>query len=703
MKQNINLYRNNNSKISIIIPVYNAEKYLRACLNSLVGQTYKNIEILCINDGSKDNSLRILEEYTKKDCRVKVFSQENAGPAKARNVGLEQATGEFIMFCDADDEYCSDMCKKMLDSIIKKNVDLVMCDTLAVDKNNKSNWLPYYFSFKNQQNIDLQETKSRINVYLWNKIFKKDLIDKYNIDFPVGHKSDDNLFVFKYLSIIDTVYFLNKKLIKHYERENSIMDLYRSSNIKINDLEDKVFIIQDFYSFLKKNNILNENLEFFKYILFNEIFFMWINVPIIWQEKILIQIQEVLKTIDIESLNDNVIENKTLLFIKKGQFDIAIKNLNYLLKKKNVNRRFYCVQDELKPNFLQNNIPIVFNCDNNFVKYLSVVIQSIIENSSIKNNYDIIILNEDITVEQQESLKYVVKNYNNFSIRFYNMENYIKEYNVLSWFTINHINHSAYYRIFIPKIFSNFEKLIYLDADLILKTDIANLFNCDMENKAIAAVKDFGICNITKKDALFLFFDNLYNYLKTTLKIKNINNYFNSGVLVIDVKKLIEKNYFDKFIEIAKINNQYFHDQNILNSVLQDDVKFLTNEWNIQMNGALEFVLEFFDKKKVNIYHFCSGYKPWNTFGKKTIENIFWWEYARKSPFYEDIIFQNDKKNDDNLNNLKILLNKTKIKRSYYKSKILSFLPLGKKREHYVEKRNKLKNDINFIRDIYKS
>ena len=113
--------------ISIILPVYNCEKFLSRCLEALLIQTYSNIEVLCINDGSTDKSLQILEQYAQKDSRIKVFSQENSGPAKARNLGLAKARGDYLMFCDSDDWYEPQMCECMLKTIELENVDLVIC------------------------------------------------------------------------------------------------------------------------------------------------------------------------------------------------------------------------------------------------------------------------------------------------------------------------------------------------------------------------------------------------------------------------------------------------------------------------------------------------------------------------------------------------------------------------------------------------
>ena len=95
----------NNPKISVIIPVYNVEKYLSECLDSVISQTLKDIEIICVNDGSTDNSLQILKEYASKDTRIKIIDKENEGQGYARKVGLDVANGEYILFCDSDYYY----------------------------------------------------------------------------------------------------------------------------------------------------------------------------------------------------------------------------------------------------------------------------------------------------------------------------------------------------------------------------------------------------------------------------------------------------------------------------------------------------------------------------------------------------------------------------------------------------------------------
>ena len=691
-----------NPKISIIVPVYNAEKYLDRCLAALINQTFKEIEILCINDGSTDGSLGILNRYQKQDNRVRVFSQKNAGPARARNVGLKNMRGEYLMFCDADDWYEPTMCEELYNTMIEHHVDCAQVKTNWYDYNLQNKTVSWLDKLKMGYSEVDTKIKSQIDVYLWNKIFKKDIVVNYNIKFPEGHKSDDNLFIYKYFAVISTMYFIDKKLYDHFDRENSIIDLlYSQDVIKYIDLEDKIFILSDFYKFIKEKAILKDNLEYFKFKLFDVLLVTWRIVPKVWEYKFLDDFSKMLKSLDLTVYNNKTFYNKILLFIKDKNYEAAIYNLNYEL----VNRKWeldkYKIQEELFP-MRKKSIPIVFNCDNSFTKYMSVAIQSIISNASSDNFYDIIILHHDISDQNIRILKqYYDTKFS--SIRFYNMKKFIHKYKVNLWFTTNHIKSCAYYRIFVSEIFSHFEKLIYLDADLILKTDIAKLYNEKLGDNVIGAVKDFAISNVTKDDNLYENFKDLYAYLTQTLKIEKMENYFNSGVLLIDVKKI--KKYFNAFVNTTKINNRFFHDQNILNSVLQKKCKALDISWNIQQNGPNSPQLEFYSLKNAKILHFCSKCKPWNTLHWKSNEiSIQWWMYARLSPFYEKILFDTVRTGYSPSYKfpLKDILNFPKAYWAYLRCRIWSNFTWGKKRQHYLYKKHVFHNEVRRIRKLLK-
>ena len=250
-------------KISIVIPVYNAEKYLSQCLDSLLNQTLKDIEILCVNDGSQDNSYQIMQEYAQNDERLKIFTQENSGPAKARNVGLKNANGKYLMFCDSDDFYNQDMCQNMLGAIEENNVDFVMCDCDFVIENgntyNRTQASLDYHHLKYSGRFKLVNSlKTAINVLLWNKIFKMDLINKYDIKFPKGLESDDNAFIYQYIAVSSSFFGLPQKLYNYRILENSVMGkIYFQKQTK--KLFDYIGVFVFVLEFLKRHNLFNEN------------------------------------------------------------------------------------------------------------------------------------------------------------------------------------------------------------------------------------------------------------------------------------------------------------------------------------------------------------------------------------------------------------------------------------------------------------
>lgn len=258
---------NEKSLISIILPVYNCEKYLNKCLESLINQTYPNIEILCINDGSTDNSLEILQKYANLDNRVKVFSQKNSGPAKSRNVGLKHMTGEYLMFCDSDDWYEPNMCEIMLNAMLENDVDIACCESNVIVEDLleiRKCSLIYNKNLCKASGVEkIKDFNLNLSVLLWNKILKIDLIKKYKIDFPTGLESDDACFLWKYFSVAKDFIFVKQKLYNYVIRKNSVMDNFHKDT-SLKHLSDCVKILENFYEFLKLHKLEK---KFKKYIL----------------------------------------------------------------------------------------------------------------------------------------------------------------------------------------------------------------------------------------------------------------------------------------------------------------------------------------------------------------------------------------------------------------------------------------------------
>lgn len=226
----------NNDLISIVVPVYNVEKYVKYCVESIVNQKYNNLEIILVDDGSTDNSGKICDEYSKLDNRIKVIHKENGGLADARNVGISYATGEYIGFVDSDDYIHPDFYQTLYDLLLDNNADISECQFLriAVEKiEDAKNILDSENSkvvneYKIEKNIDALRNLygPRLKPYIqkvvvWNKLYKKSLFN--DVEFPVGKLHEDEFTTYKILSKCTNIVSTNLYLHGYMQTKNSIM------------------------------------------------------------------------------------------------------------------------------------------------------------------------------------------------------------------------------------------------------------------------------------------------------------------------------------------------------------------------------------------------------------------------------------------------------------------------------------------------
>lgn len=216
--------------ISVIIPVYNVEKYLRECLDSVINQTLKDIEIICINDGSTDNSPAILQEYKQKDNRITILTQENKGAGAARNAGLDIAKGNYLAILDSDDIYDITMLEKMYTVSETMQTDLTVCFSKAFDNVTKKTWDITWsamniekecFSYKDT--LEIPQAFDFFIGWSWDKLFRKSFIDQTKLRFQEISHSNDGFFVFCAMYAASRITILKEYLVAHRaNREGSI-------------------------------------------------------------------------------------------------------------------------------------------------------------------------------------------------------------------------------------------------------------------------------------------------------------------------------------------------------------------------------------------------------------------------------------------------------------------------------------------------
>lgn len=213
-----------NSKISIIVPIYNTAKYLPTCLNSILNQTYQNLEIILVDDGSTDNSSKIIKEYAKKDQRIKVIHQKNAGLSSARNAGLETATGDYVTFVDSDDEIDLKMIKKMMGAISSSKADVAVCSFKEIYSNGKTIYFNHHYPQK------IYNTEAALRAMLLEKGFMLSSTMKLfpktffkDIQFPVGKLHEDVDTTYKLILKASKVIFLPDAYYIYHHHNNSII------------------------------------------------------------------------------------------------------------------------------------------------------------------------------------------------------------------------------------------------------------------------------------------------------------------------------------------------------------------------------------------------------------------------------------------------------------------------------------------------
>ena len=235
----------NKCKLSIIVPVYGVEKYIDKCLNSLVKQSLKEIEIIVVNDGTKDNSQKIIDKYVKKyPDKIKSYIKENGGQGSARNYGLKKATGEYIGYVDSDDFVEKDMYKKLYNKAKENNYDIVVCGNYNVSEDYQNKNID---AFINNYNTDLE------NIFfgkmaVWNKIYKRDILIKNKLEFKEKVWYEDLAFTLKAIMNSNTFAFIDEPLYDYLIREGSTMN---NSNVQRNlEILDA---FDDILSYIKHN------------------------------------------------------------------------------------------------------------------------------------------------------------------------------------------------------------------------------------------------------------------------------------------------------------------------------------------------------------------------------------------------------------------------------------------------------------------
>ena len=311
-----------------------------------------------------------------------------------------------------------------------------------------------------------------------------------------------------------------------------------------------------------------------------------------------------------------------------------------------------------KPAFEENNIPVVFAVDDTYAPYLSVALTSLLKNTDKDHNYDIIILNSRLSENHKYEFSRIVNQYNaygNLSIRFINVSRFLSKSVKDLFFIAIHVSIETYYRFFIQDICHHYDKIIYLDSDILVNHDIADLYSIDIKDNWLGAAVDIReaipVKLNTKRGS-----KNWAEYVEKDLGLDNPYKYFQAGVLVFNIKEFIKHDVKNRLLKaLERIKTPFLSDQDILNTVCYRHVHFISTNWNIEWQIPFEYpdyrkiipldYYESYQKALDNPYiiHYASRIKPWKDASKSFAK--LWWNIAMETPYYHLLI--TNKENTD--------------------------------------------------------
>ena len=321
------------AKVSVIVPVYNVFEYIDKCLNTLVNQTLKDIEIIVVNDGTLDESQTIIDKYKKKYPKIiKSFIKENGGLSDARNYGIERANGEYIAFVDSDDYVALDMYEKLYNKAKEKDFDMVVCDVYSVFTDKE---VPTSSNIKKDilNKKDIKKIYSNIYPTAWNKLYKSEIIEKNKLRFKKGVWFEDCEFIYRLLPYLNSIGVVKDKLIYYVQREKSISKTYDK---RLYHYIDNWNGIIDYY---KEKNLYNEYKKELEYSYVRYLYATFIKQCANYRDKK--EYKKAVKTAIDERKKHFPHYRRNSLFYKNGFkgiylviFNKFIANIYYMLKRR---------------------------------------------------------------------------------------------------------------------------------------------------------------------------------------------------------------------------------------------------------------------------------------------------------------------------------------------------------------------------------
>lgn len=588
-------------KISVIIPLYNQEKYISQCLQSILLQSLNEIEILVIDDGSTDSSLEIIKKIKEKDSRIKILYQNRKGAGAARNLGMSMASGEFIHFLDSDDWLEPHAYSTLIESQKEAPSEvLVFLYNKYDNKTGETRKIQLFPTTAHGKTYaSANEYKSffyRTSVVPWNKLFCRRFLERIAARFDEVMVGNDRTFYYLTISEAKSIHLLSDELINYrINNDQSLIGINRADHI--DDL------IASYHSTIKTlSQAETECADLAKTACIEDIILTFNRSNIKQKKNILHKVSEFLNIFPQPTHQHNQ---------QKKPWSAKLEVLKTFTK--------------TKKHLHENIIPIVMATNDNYAPYIFVTIHSLSKTLSPGSYCKIYIFHSGI------SEKYIAKAQ---SLQYENLEVYCIDVSATAeaqeTYTRAHYSAEMYYRILIPELLDMYEKTIYLDCDLVVNDSITRLFDIDLQENLIAGVRNF--CN-----------HSMLNWINNSLKL-DPNQYINTGVLLFNNEMFRASNAKERCFQLLKSRDFLAcPDQDMINYACAGKIKIIDSGWNLQWHHTFKEAdthessepdLENAKKKK-HIIHYTSGKKAW-LYPLYEYASEFW-QFARESATYSEI------------------------------------------------------------------
>lgn len=731
------VFANDRPKVSIVMPVYGVEKWLRECMDSLVNQTLKEIEIICVDDGSPDNCGKILDEYAEKDSRVKVIHQKNSGVQAARNAGLDIATGEYVALVDSDDYLELTTYETLYNYAKKDDVDVIHFGNRTFNDGDDTH----------QNNLDYSDTPvitleefwhAEYGIYVWDNLFKYDVIQKDKIRFiPEIRPADDTCFSYSAMgrakrikSIPAKFYnyrirpcalsrmtpediFINSyKMFKHIcdswrqgdclkGRESLLLSTiirwsmqYHDTSLNyaqevLDSFGDDIYnptVVSQCPEYIQEEIKSLETAAFYsKHNVFEDGIYR-IVTALNDRKGLSISGESKDNNGNLELCDDNINDNQKFKVVqnKDGSYTITAlhsgkaidvhfaskkcgANISQYEKNNTSAQKWYiipcengyyklisqcnylamdvagaetengtniqCWQDNGTPaqrfkfikvrNISDAPISIAMSSDQNYTYPTIVTMTSILENKNPDTKINFyIMLSGDFEQKFKDEIMSLKNRYPDCEITLIDMKD-----RLLNFYLSGHITAAAYFRLLLPELLPDIDKILYLDTDIIVQKDLTELFNFNIDNFYLAGVLDLQVCGQGCLSYRVSGYDQDIYTQRYGLDCYS-NFYVNSGVLLFNLKSMRENNLVPELLKCAASHNFLAHDQCVLNMVCYGKILPLSDIYNRSIWLNL--------KKDQVIVHYCGGGKPWKDLFISYAD--LWWKYAEKTPCFDKIL-----------------------------------------------------------------